>query len=250
MLFRSTDQQVAINHKVVSVEPAGVADVYNGTVDELHTYLIPDQLEDGKYAGGIVSANCGEIPLYPAEPCDLGAINLGAFVRQDDDGKAYYDALGLQETARLAVRFLDDVLDAEVSPLQEIHDAIQDKRRIGLGLMGLADMLIKLGLRYDSDEGRNMVQQVVGDLRDAALDESHKLGQERGIPAGVKRAGLERRNIAVFTVAPTGTTSMLAGVSGGVEPMYAATFVRKIGTDYVTVVQPLLDALLDRKSVV
>src|SRR5690606_36858057 len=107
---------------------------------------------------------------------------LAAFVHSDDQGKPYYDALGLQETARLAVRFLDDVLDAEVAPLQEIHDAIQDKRRIGLGLMGLADMLIKLGLRYDSDEGRAMVQQVVGDIRDAALDESHKLGQERGVP--------------------------------------------------------------------
>jgi len=218
--------QAAVNHKVISVEPAGAEDVYNGTVDEFHTYLIPDELSEGLYAGGIVSANCGEIPLYPAEPCDLGALNLAAFVHSDDQGKPYYDALGLQETARLAVRFLDDVLDAEVAPLQEIHDAIQDKRRIGLGLMGLADMLIKLGLRYDSDEGRAMVQQVVGDIRDAALDESHKLGQERGVPAGVKRAGLERRNIAVFTVAPTGTTSMLAGVSGGVEPMFAATFVR------------------------
>jgi len=235
----------AVNHKVVTVQPAGVEDVYNGTVDEHHTYLIPDQLADGMYAGGVVSANCGEIPLYPAEPCDLGAINLGAFVRVDDRGKPYYDALGLQETARLAVKFLDDVLDAEVAPLQEIHDAIHDKRRIGLGLMGLADMLIKLGLRYDSEEGRAMAQQVVSDLRDAALDESAKLGRERGTPEGVKRAGLHRRNIAVFTVAPTGTTSMLAGVSGGVEPMFAATFLRKIGTDYVTVVQPLLDEILD-----
>jgi len=234
-----------INHKVISIESAGTADVYNGTVDEHHTYLIPDQLENNLYAGGIVSANCGEIPLYPAEPRDLGAINLSAFVRTADDGKPYYDALGLQETAKAGVRFLDDVLDAEVAPLPEIREAIQDKRRIGLGLMGLADMLVKLGLRYDSHEGRTMVQRVVGDLRNAALDESHKLGRERGIPEGVKRAGLERRNIAVFTVAPTGTTSMLAGVSGGVEPMYAATFVRKIGTDYVTVVQPLLDEILN-----
>ena len=235
----------AVNHKVVSVESAGVADVYNGTVDELHTYLVPDELPGGLYAGGIVSANCGEIPLYPAEPCDLGAINVAAFVRTDDQGEPYCDTLGLQETARLAVRFLDDVLDAEKAPLPEIAEAIQDKRRIGLGLMGLADMLIKLGVRYDSEEGRAMARQVVSDLRDAALDESAKLGRERGIPEGVKRAGLKRRNIAVFTVAPTGTTSMLAGVSSGVEPMYAATFVRKIGTEHVTVVQPLLDEILD-----
>ena len=224
-----------INHKVVSVEDAGREDVYNGTVDEHHTYLIPD----ADLSGGIVSANCGEIPLAPGEPCDLGAINLAAHLK----GKKI-DRAKLQDTTRTAVRFLDDVLTAEVAPLPEIRDAIQDKRRIGLGLMGLADMLIRMGLRYDSNEGRAAVQEAVSIIRDVALEESHRLAVERGIPAGVARAGLERRNIAVFTVAPTGTTSMLAGVSGGVEPVFAATYARKIGTQYVKVVHPILESLL------
>ena len=226
----------AINHKVVSVQDAGHADVYNGTVDEHHTYLIPDQ--DG--LGGIVSANCGEIPLTPGEPCDLGAINLAAHLTGST-----LDRPMLEDTTRTAVRFLDDVLTAEVAPLNEIHDAIQDKRRIGLGLMGLADMLIRMGLRYDSDEGRAAVNDAVAIIREVALDESHRLATQRGVPAGVARAGLERRNIAVFTVAPTGTTSMLAGVSGGVEPVFAATYNRKIGTQYVKVVHPILESILE-----
>lgn len=191
--------------------------------------------------GPIMATNpCGEIPLYPGEPCDLGAINLAAHVR---DGRI--DTALLTRTARTAVRFLDDVLTAEKAPLPEIHDAIQDKRRIGLGVMGLADMLIRLGVRYDSDDGRAAVRRVIDTMRDAALAESADLAVERGIPEGVRRAGLERRNIAVFTVAPTGTTSMLAGVSGGVEPVFAATYTRRIGTDYVKVVHPLLEEVLD-----
>ncbi len=190
--------------------------------------------------GPIMATNpCGEIPLYPGEPCDLGAINLAAHVV---DGRI--DTGLLTRTARQAVRFLDDVLTAEQAPLPEIHDAIQDKRRIGLGVMGLADMLISLGVRYDSDDGRAAVRRVIDTMREAALAESADLALERGVPAGVQRAGLDRRNIAVFTVAPTGTTSMLAGVSGGVEPVFAATYTRRIGTEYVKVVHPLLQNIL------
>ena len=190
--------------------------------------------------GPIMATNpCGEIPLYPGEPCDLGAVNLAAHV---SDGRI--DEVALARTARTAVRFLDDVLTAEKSPLPEIHDAIQDKRRIGLGVMGLADMLIRLGLNYGTDEGRAAVRSVIDTLRNAALAESTDLALERGIPTGVERAGLQRRNIALFTVAPTGTTSMLAGVSGGVEPVFAATYTRRIGTEYVKVVHPLLSEIL------
>jgi ribonucleoside-diphosphate reductase alpha chain len=193
--------------------------------------------------GPIVATNpCGEVTLYAGEPCDLGAINLAAFVR---DRKV--DFAGLAETAKLAVRFLDDVLDVEQSPLPEIHEAIRDKRRVGLGVMGLADMLIKLGLEYGSPEGRVAVQRVMATLVEAGLEASEELGKERGVPAGVRRAGLDRRNIALFTVAPTGTTSMLAGVTSGVEPLFAATYRRRIGTEVREVVHPLLLEMLEEE---
>ena len=216
--------------EIVAIIQEGEEEVFDVTVRDVHAFD----------ANGFTAHNCGEIPLYPGEPCDLGAINLAAHVI---DGRV--DSAMLTKTARQAVRFLDDVLTAEKAPLPEIHDAIQDKRRIGLGVMGLADMLIQLGVSYDSDDGRATVRRVIDTMREAALAESADLALERGVPEGVKRAGLDRRNIAVFTVAPTGTTSMLAGVSGGVEPVFAATYTRRIGTEYVKVVHPLLEDILN-----
>src|SRR5690625_1949502 len=228
--YGRTSNRERFSDEIVAIEADGTEEVFDVTVAEVHAFD----------ANGITAHNCGEIPLYPGEPCDLGAINLAAHIK---DGRL--DTELLRSTARASVRFLDDVLTAEKAPLPEIHDAIHDKRRIGLGVMGLSDMLIRLGVRYDSDAGRAAVRQVIDIMRDAALSESASLAEERGVPAGVKRAGLERRNIAVFTVAPTGTTSMLAGVSGGVEPVFAATYTRRIGTDYVKVVHPLLEEILE-----
>ncbi|HLR47308.1 MAG TPA: ribonucleoside-diphosphate reductase, adenosylcobalamin-dependent, partial [Deinococcales bacterium] len=191
--------------------------------------------------GPIRSTNpCGEIPLYPGEPCDLGAINLSAHFTAD----GRFDEELLRQTTRSAVRFLDNVLTAEKSPLQEIHEAIQDKRRIGLGVMGLADTLIRLGVAYNSPEGREVISDMIGTIRDEALRASTQLGEVRGNPPAMSRAGLNRRNIAVLTVAPTGTTSMLAETSSGVEPVFAATYARRIGTEYHQVVHPLLKNLL------
>jgi ribonucleoside-diphosphate reductase alpha chain len=228
---------------VVDVSEAGSVAVFNGVVDEDHTYVIV-----GAGNSGVVSANCGEIPLYPGEPCDLGALNVAAFVVGGSEPSFLEGEF--VAAARTAVRFLDDVLDRENAPLPEIRAAIDDKRRIGLGVMGLAHALIRLGLRYDSREGREWVSRVMGLLRDAAYRESFDLGVERGVPAGVTRAGLGvRRNIALLTVAPTGTTSMLAGVSSGVEPVFAASLLRRIGTDYVQVIDPLVEEIVGSHDV-
>jgi ribonucleoside-diphosphate reductase alpha chain len=215
---------------VTKVEPAGVAPVYDLTEPVSHSLI----------ANGVVAHNCGEIGLYPGEPCDLGAINLAEFV--SDVGIDYE---GLAQTAKLAVRFLDDVLTVEKAPLDDITQAIADKRRIGLGLMGLADALIKLGIPYDSEVGREVAAKMFDTIVQAGLEASEKLAQERGVPAGVRRAGLARRNIAVFTVAPTGTTSMIAGVSSGIEPVFAAVYDRRIDTQVHKVLHPLLVQLLE-----
>lgn len=234
------------NHVVVSVEPDGHEDVYNGTVEHTHNYLVldPDSGGETGYAG-IVSANCGEIPLFPGEPCDLGAMNLAHYVH-GKNGQAAFDHDGLARDVRTAVRFLDDVLDVNVFALDQNRDMSQSLRRLGLGVMGLADTLIKLGVSYDSPEGRKAVAAIMDTLRDTAVAASEELARERGaFPAYPHAHGIEeRRNLAVLTVAPTGTTSMLMGASSGIEPVFSAVSYRRIGTDHVRIVHPLLEELL------
>ena len=180
--------------------------------------------------GPIKATNpCGEVPLYPGEPCDLGAINVAAFV---EDGE--FDELKFRYTVHTSLAFLDAVLDAEVAPLPEIERAIKDKRRIGLGIMGLADAFIKLGISYGDGHSQNFTNTVANIMASEAL-----LYTNRADPALSESHPLQRRNVALLTVAPTGTTSMLFGVTSGVEPLFAPFLYRRIGTGYVTVLHPL-----------
>ncbi|MGM9320616.1 adenosylcobalamin-dependent ribonucleoside-diphosphate reductase [Deinococcus aquaticus] len=188
---------------------------------------------------------CGEIPLTVGEPCDLGAINLAAYVKD-----SRFDETAFRADVRTTVRFLDDVLDVNVFALEDNRVASQDLRRLGLGVMGLADALIKLGLRYDSDTGRRVIYDIMSALREEAIAESEKLGQERGVyPVYERNADriphAPRRNVAVLTVAPTGTTSMLMGVSSGIEPVFSPFIWRKIGSEYRALLAPLFVELLE-----
>ncbi|MCP2014228.1 ribonucleoside-diphosphate reductase alpha chain [Deinococcus sp. HSC-46F16] len=189
---------------------------------------------------------CGEIPLTVGEPCDLGAINLAAYVK----GSAF-DYPTFRADVRTCVRFLDDVLDVNVFALEDNRVASQDLRRLGLGVMGLADALIKLGLRYDSEAGRQAIHDIMTALREEAVAESERLGKERGhypvytrSPRKIPHAA--RRNVAVLTVAPTGTTSMLMGVSSGIEPVFSPFIWRKIGSEYRALLHPLFMELLNQ----
>ncbi|MBB5234412.1 adenosylcobalamin-dependent ribonucleoside-diphosphate reductase [Deinococcus budaensis] len=187
---------------------------------------------------------CGEIPLTVGEPCDLGAINLAAYVQGSS-----FDYATFRADVRTCVRFLDDVLDVNVFALEDNRVASQDLRRLGLGVMGLADALIKLGLRYDSEAGRETIYQIMSTLREEAVAESERLGQERGVyPVYTRNAKKiphpARRNVAVLTVAPTGTTSMLMGVSSGIEPVFSPFIWRKIGSEYRALLAPLFVELL------
>ncbi|MEF2278859.1 adenosylcobalamin-dependent ribonucleoside-diphosphate reductase [Deinococcus sp. YIM 134068] len=189
---------------------------------------------------------CGEIPLTVGEPCDLGAINLAAYVRGSS-----FDFPTFRADVRTCVRFLDDVLDVNVFALEDNRVASQDLRRLGLGVMGLADALIKLGLRYDSEAGRQAIYEIMSALREEAVAESERLGQERGVyPVYERNVGKmphePRRNVAVLTVAPTGTTSMLMGVSSGIEPVFSPFIWRKIGSEYRALLAPLFVELLNQ----
>lgn len=187
-------------------------------------------------ANGIVAHNCGEIPLYPGEPCDLGAVNLAEYVV---DGIPQYRQL--EDDACRYAEYLDRILDVEVSPLQEIHDAIQSKRRIGLGMMGLADALIKMGIRYDSEEGLDVAATFAAAIRDGAYRYTTTVAANQGrtAPSDVAAAGFNRRNVACLTVAPTGTTAMVMGTTSGIEPLFAPFIYRRIGTEYKQILHPL-----------
>ncbi len=188
---------------------------------------------------------CGEVPLTTGEACDLGAINLAAYVENGTFNDARF-----REDTRTCVRFLDDVLDVNVFALDDNRQTGGELRRLGLGVMGLADALIKMGLRYDSEAGRRAIYDIMSALREEAVAESENLGRERGVyPVYERNVGkmphAPRRNVAVVTVAPTGTTSMLMGVSSGIEPVFSPFIWRKIGSEYRALLAPLLVELLE-----
>lgn len=220
---------------VESVVPLGEQPVFDLTEPVTHSLL----------ANCVLSHNCGEIPLTVGEPCDLGAINLAAYVKGSS-----FDYPTFRQDVRTCVRFLDDVLDVNVFALDDNRNASHDLRRLGLGVMGLADCLIKLGLRYDSDGGRDAIYEIMSALREEAIAESGRLGEERGVyPVYARHAEQiphqPRRNVAVLTVAPTGTTSMLMGVSSGIEPVFSPFIWRKIGSEYRALLHPLFVELLE-----
>ncbi len=185
--------------------------------------------------GRIEATNpCGEQPLLPYEACNLGSINLGLFVREGCTEQAHVDWEGLRQAVRDATRFLDNVIDANNYPLPEIERICHDNRKIGLGVMGFADALYKLGVAYNSDEGVAWGERFMQLVNDEAHRYSEELARERGCFPNWKgsiwhtRHNRLMRNAAVTTVAPTGTISIIANCSGGIEPMFSLAFLRNV----------------------
>lgn len=201
--------------------------------------------------GDIKTTNpCGEIPLFPGEPCDLGAINLAEYVKAPKSGIGGFAWDEFHQEITTCVRFLDNVLEVNKFALADNREMSMRLRRLGLGVMGLADALIKMGYRYDSEAGRQAVARIIGELRDQATAASEALAAERGAFPEFARSTLktERRNVALLTVAPTGTTSMLMGVSSGIEPVFAPFIYRKIGSEYQSLIHPLFQELLQQHA--
>ena len=169
---------------------------------------------------------CGEQWLLPYESCNLGSINLGNFVMEDQT----IDYGRLSNTVKVAMRFLDNVVDCNNFPIPEIAEMTQNTRKTGLGIMGLHDMLIQLRLPYDSEEGRSVASQVMQFVKETALSYSEELVQEKGVfPAYIASADYApRRNAALTSIQPTGTVSMIADCASGCEPYFSIVMVKNV----------------------
>ncbi len=235
-----------------------------------------------KAFGKIYATNpCGEVVLYPNESCDLGSLNLWAFVKEEfsqEGRKVYFDWEEFERAVRTATRFLDNVLDVNKYPFPEIEKMTLKNRKIGLGIMGLADMLFELELPYNSEEGRKMMERVMEFVNYYSKEESIKLARERGrfptyrksfYPEGkmpirgfeereswhldweklvkkIKKYGL--RNAFTTVVAPTGSISMIAGTSSGIEPVFSLVYEKKVTVGTFYYVDPVFEKTIEREG--
>ena len=226
---------------------ATVNEITQSALEEVYDAKIPGI--NAFDANGFYVHNCGEQPLLPYESCNLGSINL---LRMVENGKINWEKL--RETVRNAVHFLDNIIDANNYPLKEIEAITRANRKIGLGVMGFADMLIKLGIRYDSEEALQLAENLMKFIEEEAHKKSVEIGEERGsFPNFEKSIWKDKysamRNATVTTIAPTGSISIIAGCSSGIEPIFAISFIRNVlGGTRLFETNPLFEAIAKERG--
>jgi ribonucleoside-diphosphate reductase alpha chain len=251
-----------------SAEP-GV--IFSDKVNEFNPFV--------KSLGPIVTTNpCGEVLLYPNESCNLGSINVAAFTKEDDDGDVTLDWEGLKDTVEMTTKFLDNVIDINHYPLQAIEDMTLKTRKIGLGVMGTADMLFEMGMAYNSEEGLKFMERLMEFVNYHSKKASVKLAKERGVlpsfedssykegklPFGgfadqsswhfdwkglaeeIAREGV--RNGYTTVIAPTGSISMIAGCSSGIEPVFALVYEKNVSIGSFYYVDPAFEKAMKKEG--
>jgi ribonucleoside-diphosphate reductase alpha chain len=187
---------------------------------------------------------CGEQPLYPNEACNLGSLSLAKFVKgAGRTAEIAWDELKLN--VQLCIRFLDDVIEANPYPLPEVDRCVKENRRVGLGVMGWADLLMKMEIPYDSEEAVELGGRIMAFINDAAHEASAMLAEERGTfpnwDKSIYAGGRPMRNATVTTIAPTGTISIIAGCSSGIEPTFALAYQHVVGERRLTFINPIFE---------
>jgi len=206
--------------------------------------------------GEIESTNpCGEQPLLPYEACNLGSVNLAKMIRITDSGASDVDWDRLADVVHRGIRFLDDVIEVNQYPLPAIGDLARGNRKVGLGVMGWADLLIRLDIAYDSEEAVSLGEKVMGFIDAEAKSASRKLAHQRGAFPNFAGSvydtpeGGPIRNATVSTIAPTGTLSIIANCSSGVEPLFAVSYVRTVmDNDRLVEVNPLFEEIAVKRG--
>jgi len=184
--------------------------------------------------GSIKAVNlCGEQPLLPYEACNLGSLNLVKFLKRNSQKNYTLDWQKLEKTIRLAVRFLDNVIDVCKYPLAKVDRVVKENRKIGLGIMGWADILIKLKIPYDSPKAQKLAEKIMKFITETSHSQSAKLARVRGSFPSFRNSTWAKktkamRNATTTTIAPTGSISMIAGVSSGIEPLFALSYFKEI----------------------
>ncbi|MEE9553900.1 MAG: adenosylcobalamin-dependent ribonucleoside-diphosphate reductase, partial [candidate division Zixibacteria bacterium] len=241
-----TGEQHVVDGKPQSLD---AREIFQSIIDHSHktgepgiVFLDKINAKENTPEVGLVEATnpCGEQPLLPYESCNLGSINLSKIVRavvdSSDTARMFRNEIDwdkLRDLVWKGVHFLDNVIEQNQYPLEQIEEATKNNRRIGLGVMGWADLLIMLDIPYNSNEAMEMADEIMGFIQKEADQASINLTEKRGaFPNWEKsvfaRKGKSRRNSTVTTIAPTGTISIIAGCSSGVEPVFAVSYIRNV----------------------